>query len=554
MKRLLRRPARFALAAVATGMAVLAGLASPVSAHAELVESVPRAFATVPESPESIVLRFDEPVETALATIQIYDSAETLVDSPVVEAGAAANRSEVVARSETLAPGTYVVVWSVTSSDGHLVDGAFPFTIGGSDTDTGTDMETDQQELLDAVVSGVASTQSLTAALGVARWIGYLGFVVLVGVVVVAGSSPLIAQRRMAGLWSAGALAVLGSSLSILMMHGADAVRGGWADAVDLDLVSATLETRLGASLVVRVAAVVVLAAAVSRRRRSADAPASAWWANLVAMAALVLAGTWAASGHATAAEPAPVTIALHGVHMLAVGVWVGGLFTIVVAGDRAGPAVVAAFSRRAGIAVPAAVLAGVGLEWMLVRDLSVIGDNSHSRALIVKVALVGVVLVFAAAARAAFRAARPDGVRRATAAEAVLAVAVLGATAVMVDFSPRERTRVESTLVTLVQAGATATVEITSASTGPSQVHVYLTPSGGSLERATDISGRLRIPADIAGSASRTVPVEFAVSGANHWTAFVDFPYPGNWSVEFSVTMPGPSTLVFSGAFDVSD
>jgi copper transport protein len=518
----------------------------PVS-HARLVESSPRPFSTVPESPETIVLRFDEPVESALATMQIYDESERLVQSPEVVGGGFDYGDELTANPDLLEPGTYVVLWRVVSGDGHTVEGAFPFTIGREGTGA------DQQVLLDAVVSGVDSTRSLSVALGLARWLAYLGFVAIIGVLVVAAGTSLVADRRVSALWGAGALAVLVGSLAVLLLHGADAVRGDWGDVVDLGLVSATVETRLGGSLVVRVIAVSLLLVAVARRQGRAARPVTTPWANLVAVLAVVSAGTWAVSGHATSADPVPVAIALHGLHLLAVGAWIGGLVVLIVAGDGAGARTTETFSRRAGFIVPVAVVAGVGLEVLLIGDLSLIGDNAHSRTLIVKVALVAVVLVFAAAARAAFRAQRHAGVRRAMVAEATVALAVLAATAVLVDFPPDEVTRPDPAVVTLTGAGAVATVEVTSPRTGPSQIHVYLTPEGGSLQRAESIEARLRIPPDAGGAASATVPVDFAVSGSNHWTALVDFPYPGTWTLEFSVVLPGPSTVAFTGTFDVT-
>ena len=81
--------------------------ASPALAHSTLIATEPRMDAIVEHSPDRVLLRFDEPVETALGSIRVYDGDGERVDAeqttkPRPEAVAVAIEGE-------LQRGTYTV-------------------------------------------------------------------------------------------------------------------------------------------------------------------------------------------------------------------------------------------------------------------------------------------------------------------------------------------------------------------------------------------------------------------------------------------------------------
>ena len=102
--------------------------APAAGAHARLLTTEPANDAVLEQSPRFVLLRFDEPIETAFGAIRVYDARAHRVDAGDVE-----QPSETEARigvDRRLARGTYTATWRVVSADGHPVSGAFVFHVG----------------------------------------------------------------------------------------------------------------------------------------------------------------------------------------------------------------------------------------------------------------------------------------------------------------------------------------------------------------------------------------------------------------------------------------
>lgn len=115
-------------AAVAAAALVLApvALASPASAHDELVSTDPVDGASLEEAPAAITLTFGEEVVKLGTAVVVTDAAGVkLADGPLVVDGAVITRA--------ITPPTVVgevrVSYRVVSSDGHPVTGTFTFTV-----------------------------------------------------------------------------------------------------------------------------------------------------------------------------------------------------------------------------------------------------------------------------------------------------------------------------------------------------------------------------------------------------------------------------------------
>ncbi len=122
-----RRACRPVLVAVVAVLAMLA-TASAAGAHARLITTDPANDAVLEQSPDAVVLRFDEPVETAFGAIRVYDARARRVDSGDVERPS--GREAQIALDRRLARGTYTATWRALSGDGHPVSGAFVFHVG----------------------------------------------------------------------------------------------------------------------------------------------------------------------------------------------------------------------------------------------------------------------------------------------------------------------------------------------------------------------------------------------------------------------------------------
>ena len=109
---------------------LLAGLvllaAGPALAHSLLLESTPAAGATVPTSPSTLMLRFNNRIEKPLSRVRLVDSTGTKQPLTLSPDGSA---DRLVATVPALAPGTWRVEWQVLSTDGHVVAGRFQFKV-----------------------------------------------------------------------------------------------------------------------------------------------------------------------------------------------------------------------------------------------------------------------------------------------------------------------------------------------------------------------------------------------------------------------------------------
>ena len=121
--RLTGLPAMLALAAAAS----LAGSA-PARAHAQLDQANPPVGATVSQPPREVTIDFSEAIEPRFSTVHVRDANGQMVDagSPRSEPG---NPKRLVIGLKPLQPGTYKVIWRVTSVDTHKSEGAFNFTV-----------------------------------------------------------------------------------------------------------------------------------------------------------------------------------------------------------------------------------------------------------------------------------------------------------------------------------------------------------------------------------------------------------------------------------------
>ena len=122
-----RRSCRPVLVAVAAVLVALA-MAPVAGAHARLITTEPANDAVLDQSPRFVLLRFDEPVETAFGAIRVYDSPAHRVDSGEVERPS--EKEARIALDGRLARGTYTATWRAVSADGHPVSGAFVFHVG----------------------------------------------------------------------------------------------------------------------------------------------------------------------------------------------------------------------------------------------------------------------------------------------------------------------------------------------------------------------------------------------------------------------------------------
>ncbi|HME27052.1 MAG TPA: copper resistance protein CopC [Acetobacteraceae bacterium] len=102
--------------------------ASPAFAHAFLERASPPVGSEIAATPPELSITFTEGVEPLFSTIEVHGASGAAVSTgtPHVAPG---NNRRLTVELPKLPPGTYTVIWHVTSVDTHKTEGNYQFTI-----------------------------------------------------------------------------------------------------------------------------------------------------------------------------------------------------------------------------------------------------------------------------------------------------------------------------------------------------------------------------------------------------------------------------------------
>ena len=502
---LLLRDAKWGLA----GLAVVATLAlAPAAwAHSTLVSTEPARDSTVEHSPERVLLRFDEPVESALGSIKVYDGEGEQVDSGKILRPAPEHVA--VAIDRELERGTYTVAWRVISADSDPIKGAWVFHV----MEPGAQPEGIAAQVLEDTPFVTSVFYLGGRGLDFALMLASVGGVVALAFALRSASATV--RRRLLGILAAvaGALAVV--SLVELGLQGAAAEGTSLGEGFRWDVVSSVIDTRFGETALARAAlaaglcAVALIARASNGRaptaRTATTAPTAptattpttpttpTTVATVATVAALALAVgivfTPGLAGHASVTGTGAVIA--DAAHVQAAAIWTGGLAFLVLGlmltGTRRwelAATSVPRFSTTAVVSVAILIAAGTINGYLQVRAWRGLWETEYGILLLVKVGLVLPLVAmgaynnrFAVPRLRAGLASRVERVRflRFAGAELAVMIAVVGVTAALVN-APPARTEIEmhEASETELELGPfMAHMEIMPATVGRNQIHL---------------------------------------------------------------------------------
>ena len=435
-------------------LAPLAGLwllatGPAAAAHGVLESSEPAGGSSLERAPAAVTLRFSERPDLGLSTVRVLDSGGRVVAGGPAQP-VAGRPLELRVPAAGLAAGGYTVTWRIVSAvDGHRTDGVFGFGVGPS----GAHQMAPSQSVAEVQTGPALGPLAVTG-----RWAWYWGVAVLVGA---AATGLLVFGGRLPGrpaLLLGGAMAAAAGGLAAMTL-------AAQADAgVALgDMLGSTTGRWLlwrAATLAAAAGAIWWLLAQPAASGPPAEAATSGPRPGLPATRGPLLAvGLAAGAGmlvHALAGHAAgPSSLRLLNLlaqwtHLLAVGVWIGGLawlFAGLWYRATAGPAreVVLRFSKLAGTSLAVVVATGV------VRTVDELGgwgrlvDSRFGRALDLKLVLFAGLVGLGALNRyrlvplfeAGARRRATTRLRRSVGAELGLAAAVLAAAALLSQLAP---------------------------------------------------------------------------------------------------------------------
>ena len=397
------RRLRLLLAVVATALALVALVPSPASAHASLVSTDPAAGSVVDDPPKAITLTFTEPVEVPSNAIRVYDSRGEQIDVGDASHPGSVQR-EVRADVPDLENGTYVVTWRAISSDAHPIRASFVFTVG-----TGVP-PSELQGLVDRLLDEQGGSTATGVTYGIVRGVVFGGLAVLVGgaafllMVWPAGRDSWRARAIVWGAWIATAVA----SVVSIGIEGAYVNARPLGDALDGGVIGDVLDTRYGRVMLLRIA-LLLLALPLLRvllgRRPSVEYPLPRWWAPVGGVVGAALMMTPGLAGHASSGRWVALAIPADALHLIAVGLWLGGLVLLAAALLPGASAeelrrVLPKYSRQAFLCIAVIVVTGSFQAFRQIGSFEELRSTDYGRLFVVKLLVVGALLIVAAFSR----------------------------------------------------------------------------------------------------------------------------------------------------------
>jgi copper transport protein len=564
---------RVVVVVLLAGLWLLAnGTAAP--AHAVLRSSDPADGASLDRAPRQVTLTFTERPEPRLSTVQVLDA-----DGRPVQAGKAGpvpgQPFQLQVPLGALPDGTYTVAWrTVSRDDGHVSGGSFAFGVGVAAPTGGPQGA--------RVPAATTPAPSPLATAG--RWLLYCGLALLVGA---AASGLAVYDRRLPA--GARPLLLVGAGLAVVGLVARVAAEQTAVAASLADLLASDTGRNL-AWLAAGVLASATAAGLLAARIRQPDGPdpavmadsspagpsggVSQGWLAAVGLTAAASMGLQVLAGHAAAPSALrPINLLAQWLHLLAAGVWAGGLVWLLAgllsrSGKRSEPETttesgmvdrVQAVTRFSRLALPVVgVLAVTGLN----RALDLAGgwtgllETSFGRVLDLKVLLFGGLLVLAARNRYRLLPglAGPQGrlgaLRRSVTAEVGLVAAVLLAAALLTQLPPGKFALATAT----ARPGPPANVQVQGSDVTTS-VRLALTATPGTagpnrfVAKVTDYDSGQPFPAQRV-ALRFTLPDRPEISGATleliratdgSWQATgSQLSIDGRWAITALVQAPG--------------
>lgn len=535
------------------GLGVVAGLlfgtGSPANAHAVLLGASPAMGSVVATPPDQVVLTFSEGISPIDGKVRVIAPDGSREDTDEARASGA---QLIIPLKGSGLEGTYLVTYRVISADSHPVGGSYTYSVGAPSPGG------PPQDL-----SGSGDASSLIKTLfPVARWFGYSGLLLLVGATLVLAllwPQRLDRSGPVRAIWI-GAGVVAAATVAELLLQVPYVAGGGLGDLRASD-VQEVLASPYGTAHLIRLgvlgAALVLIRPIVAGR---------GWGADRVLLAVLgaIAIGTWSVSGHPSATPVPMVTVLADMVHLASMSVWLGGLVMLIAfllprANSLELSAIVPVWSRWASYAVAALILTGVAQALVEVGTLSGLLDTAYGWIVLGKVALVAVVLGIASISRrlVAPVASQVEGasgrLRKVVIGEAVVALAVIAVTSVLVQVTPA-RTATAGSSVPSVQDAVmrdelfNLTVDMQPSTVGPNQIHLYATtPDGLPAEVA-----EWRVRAELPEQDIEPIDAQVLSLTPDHAIGTITLPTAGTWKFSFTLRLTEIDQATVTASFDV--
>ena len=376
------------------------------SAHARLESSTPASGAALETAPSEVKLRFSVRIQPAMSSIRVVQvsSGAAIGTGPLqMEDG---GKTIFVALTGQVVAGPYRVDWKALSTDDHMIEGSFDFSVGPVFTEAAAPPDAAVHDGTEHTTHEVEPAINWSQSL--VRWLIYLPMILLTGglsfrifvaddVLFQTGSF----DSRLIAILSASSVFLLVGLLVALALQ-TQTVVGSINPVRSVEILR---ETSFGLPWTVQTASVLFCLVLISVARVS-ESSKSALFACAFIFSLVMLLGS-SLSGHARAASSEySLAIFSDWLHFAAASIWVGGLFVIglcvpgamrCIDRDIAGERLAIWISRFTRIAIPATILlllSGLYNSWIHVDSFPALVGTTYGVFLLSKIGIAGVMVV----------------------------------------------------------------------------------------------------------------------------------------------------------------
>ncbi len=198
-------------------------------------------------------------------------------------------------------------------------------------------------------------------------------------------------------------------------------------------------------------------------------------------------------------------------------------------------------------VAVPVIVATGIAQTLKLAGNLDDVTSTSWGRTLLVKVAVVTVLVAIGGVSQWLLRNDGPAALKRNVLVEAVIGIAVVGLAAALVALPPRSVAASKVFTTTLTNQGVAAGVTVTPGRVGQNEIHLVITPPGGSISPVISTTVQA-----VQAPEATPVPAVLESIGTNHYIGTISLAAAGDWTLQITVEATQGQAVVLSAVVPI--
>ena len=365
-----------------------------VHAHPFTEDSIPSLTSNSPAGVKEVMVFFSEPIEIGFSQLKVFDSDGNQIDNR--DTNYYEGEQSLIVTTPPLEDGIYTVSTKVLSKvDGHLVPGAFQFTIGDV-------VFIPDDQILEQKADVVFLEEAAS------RFPGHVGQTIVLGAVIASlliwgtqnkalikeelDKTEIFHHGKFMSITGIGLVLVF---ISNILMIAIQSIR------LEVSPIDA-IQTTFGNIWIARMVITIIILGIWFWLDRTKGLSKKNQIPLLVA--SLLLIGTSTLIGHGAASGELPA-VALDYVHNLVAAIWIGGIFYFVFIllptfsqlkeskREKMSLLLIPRFSIAFIIAVGIVIITGPTLMWFLESDVGLITESIYGQLIILKIAIASVMV-----------------------------------------------------------------------------------------------------------------------------------------------------------------